>query len=151
MCLPLQVVFFGLALLLWSAERFVEGSASTAGHFSMPPLLIGMVGFGTSTPEMVVSVLAAAEGKAGLALGNAYGSNIALILGVTALVGAITVHSRVLRKELPVLTAVAGLAAYQVADGELSRLDACILLSVFGVAKRHAIQTRKEQFVTRRI
>ena len=97
-------VVFGLALLVWSADRFVEGSASAARYFGMPPLLIGMViiGFGTSAPEMVVSALAASQGNRGIALGNAYGSNItniALVLGLTALIKPITVHSQVLRKE----------------------------------------------------
>ena len=86
----------GLAILVWSVDRFIEGSASAARHFGMPPLLIGMVivGFGTSAPEMVVSALAAFEGRPGIALGNAYGSNIAniaLILGVTALISPIMV------------------------------------------------------------
>ena len=78
MTLAFIAVIFGLALLVWSADRFVEGSASTARHFGMPPLLIGMVivGFGTSAPEMVVSALAASQGNPGIALGNAYGSNI---------------------------------------------------------------------------
>ena len=107
---------FGLVLLVWSADRFVEGSATTARHFGMPPLLIGMVivGFGTSAPEMVVSALAASQGNPGIALGNAYGSNItniALILGLTAIISPIAVHSQVLRKELPILTAVTALAA----------------------------------------
>lgn len=127
----------GLALLVWSADRFVEGSASTARHFGMPPLLIGMVivGFGTSAPEMVVSALASINGNAGIALGNAYGSNIAniaLILGVTALISPIMVHSTVLRKELPILTLVTLLAIGLIADLDLSRLDAVVLLLVFG-------------------
>ncbi len=130
-------VVFGVALLVWSADRFVEGSASTARHFGMPSLLIGMVvvGFGTSAPEMVVSALAASQGNPGLALGNAYGSNItniALILGVTALISPIAVHSQVLRKELPILAAVTALAAWQVWDGEITRFDAVVLLVVFG-------------------
>ena len=130
-------IVFGLALLVWSADRFVEGSASTARHFGMPPLLIGMVivGFGTSAPEMVVSTLAASQGNPGIALGNAYGSNItniALILGVTASLSPIAVHSQVLRKELPILAVVTGLAAWQLWDGELSRLDAMVLLTIFG-------------------
>lgn len=133
---PLFAVILGLALLVWSAERFVGGSAAVAQHFGMPPLLIGMVivGFGTSMPEMVVSALAASQGNPGIALGNAYGSNItniALILGLTALVSPIAVHSRVLRRELPVLVAVTLLAAWQVRDGELSRGDALVLLAVF--------------------
>ena len=71
-------ILCGLALLVWSADRFVEGSAVTARYFGMPPLLIGMVivGFGTSVPELVVSALAAMQGNPGIALGNAYGSNI---------------------------------------------------------------------------
>jgi cation:H+ antiporter len=118
-----------LLLLVWSADRFVEGSAASARHFGMPPLLIGMVivGFGTSTPEMIVSALAAMQGNPSLALGNAYGSNItniALILGLTALISPIAVHSEVLRKELPILLVVCGLAAFQLLDGQLSRLDA---------------------------
>ena len=130
-------VICGLTLLVWSADRFVEGSASTARHFGMPPLLIGMVivGFGTSAPEMVVSALAASQGNPGLALGNAYGSNItniAMILGITALISPIVVHSQVLRKELPILTLVTGLAASQLWDGRITRLDAIVLLTVFG-------------------
>ena len=137
MTLAFIAIVFGLALLVWSADRFVEGSASTARHFGMPPLLIGMVivGFGTSTPEMVVSALAASQGNPGIGLGNAYGSNItniALILGVTALISPIALHSQVLRKELPILTLVTGLAAWQLWDGEITRLDAVLLLAVFG-------------------
>lgn len=129
-------IFAGLALLVWSAGRFVEGSAVTANHFGMPPLLIGMVvvGFGTSAPEMVVSALAASQGNPGLALGNAYGSNItniALILGITALIAPISVHSQVMRKELPILALVTLAAAWLLFDGELSRMDAAGLLTLF--------------------
>lgn len=130
-------ILFGLVLLVWSADRFVEGSASVAHHFGMPPLLIGMVivGFGTSAPEMVVSALASINGNTGIALGNAYGSNIAniaLILGVTALISPIRVHSTVLRKELPVLTLVTVLTVVLIADLDLTRFDAGLLLLVFG-------------------
>jgi cation:H+ antiporter len=129
-------IVFGLALLVWSADRFVEGAASTARHFGMPPLLIGMVivGFGTSAPEMVVSAISSIQGNPGIALGNAYGSNItniALILGLTALISPIAVHSLVLRKELPILTGITILAAWQLWDGEITRLDAMVLLGVF--------------------
>jgi len=134
--LALIAVIVGLAALVWSADRFVEGAASVARYFGMPSLLIGMVivGFGTSAPEMVVSVLASTQGNPGIALGNAYGSNItniALILGLTALISPIAVHSQVLRKELPILAAVTALAALQIYDGQLSRMDAWIMLAVF--------------------
>ncbi|MEE4241941.1 MAG: calcium/sodium antiporter [Desulfopila sp.] len=137
MLTAISALIAGLALLVWSADRFVEGAAATARHFGMPPLLIGMVivGFGTSAPEMVVSALAALEGSPGIALGNAYGSNIAniaLILGVTALISPIMVHSAVLRKELPILTLVTFLSVGLIADLELSRFDAVLLLLVFG-------------------
>jgi len=137
MALALIAVVIGLGLLVWSADRFVEGSAVTARHFGMPPLLIGMVivGFGTSAPEMVVSALAASQGNPGIALGNAYGSNItniALILGLTALISPIAVHSQVLRKELPILTLVTALAAGQLWDGRITRFDAVVLLVLFG-------------------
>nr|SPS05649.1 putative Sodium/potassium/calcium antiporter CaxA [Candidatus Nitrotoga fabula] len=138
MTLAIFTVIFSLALLVWSADRFVEGSAFTARYFGMPPLLIGMVivGFGTSAPEMVVSALSAFQGNPGIALGNAYGSNItniALILGVTALICPIAVHSQILRKELPILTVVTALAAWQLWDGKITRLDAAVLLTVFAV------------------
>lgn len=138
MLLPSLAILVGLALLVWSADRFVEGASATAGHYAVPPLLVGMliVGFGTSAPEMVVSTLAASQGNPGLALGNAWGSNIvniALILGVTALIAPIIVQSKILRQELPILTAVTALSAYLVWDGQISQPDAWLLLAVFGV------------------
>ena len=91
MILSLAAIVFGLALLVWSADRFVDGASATAKHLGMPTLLIGMIiiGFGTSAPEIVVSIFAASQGNPGLALGNAVGSNIAniaLILGITAII-----------------------------------------------------------------
>ncbi|WP_243545789.1 calcium/sodium antiporter [Pseudodesulfovibrio tunisiensis] len=137
MFLSISAVLCGLWLLLWSADKFVDGAAGTARHFGMPPLLIGMVvvGFGTSAPEIVVSTLASLQGNPGIALGNAYGSNItniALILGITAIVSPIAVQSRILRTELPVLSAVSLLAIWMLRDGNLSRMDAAMLLLVFG-------------------
>jgi len=71
--LAILAIVGGLGVLVWSADKFVDGAAATAQHAGMPPLLIGMVvvGFGTSAPEMVVSALAALEGNPGIALGNA--------------------------------------------------------------------------------
>lgn len=136
MLYPALAVLAGLVLLVWSADRFVDGAAATAHHFAMPPLLVGMliVGFGTSAPEMVVSVLSAAQGNPGLALGNAWGSNIlnlSLILGVTALIMPIAVHSVILRKELPLLIGMTALSAILVGDGLLTRWDAGLLLVLF--------------------
>ena len=136
MLLSIAFVLIGLVVLVYSADKFVEGAAATATHLGMPSLLIGVVvvGFGTSAPEMVVSVLSASQGNPAIALGNAYGSNIAnigLILGAAAVINPITVQSRVLRKELPILILVTAFAAYQLLDGQISRTDAIFLLSVF--------------------
>ncbi|MCA1796347.1 MAG: sodium:calcium antiporter [Geobacteraceae bacterium] len=90
MWMAITAVLLGLILLLWSADRFVEGAAAAARHFGMPALLIGMVvvGFGTSAPEMVVSALASIQGNPGIALGNAYGSNaVVLLLVFVAVMG----------------------------------------------------------------
>ena len=138
MLLAIAAIIFGLALLVWSADRFVDGAAATARHAGMPPLLIGMViiGFGTSAPEMVVSAMAAMDGNPGLALGNAYGSNITnigLVIGLVAVLSPIQVHSQVLRKELPLLFAISLLAGWQLLDGNLTRADGWTLLAVFAV------------------
>jgi cation:H+ antiporter len=136
MLLPSLAILLGLVLLIWSADRFVDGASATAHHFSMPPLLVGMLvmGFGTSAPELVVSVFAAVDGSPSLALGNAWGSNIlntSLILGVTVIVLPIAVRSGVLRKELPILLLATGLSAALVWDGVLTRGDSLLLLAVF--------------------
>lgn len=133
MLLALTILVISLLVLIWSADRFVDGSAATARYFGMPTLLIGMVviGFGTSAPEMLVSASAAMSGNAGLALGNAYGSNIGnigLILAVTALLGVIPVASNIIKREMPVLLLVTLLAGLQLLDGEVSRIDAAILV-----------------------
>ena len=137
-----RVGLVGLPGQRWGMARtqpswLVDGASRLALRLGISPMVVGLtiVGFGTSAPEMVVSALAASQGNPGIALGNAYGSNItniALILGVTALISPIAVHSQVLRKELPILTVVTALAAWQLWDGEITRLDAIVLLAVFG-------------------
>lgn len=129
-------VVTGLLLLIWSADKFVDGASNVARHYGMSPLLIGMVilGFGTSAPEMVVSTLASIQGNPGIAIGNAYGSNItniALILGVTSLLVPISVHSQVLKKELPILFIITLVSIGALIDFNLSRIDAVILLLIF--------------------
>lgn len=126
----------GFALLIWSADKFVEGAASTSKHLGMPTLLIGIlvVGFGTSAPEMVVSAIAAYEGNPALALGNAIGSNIvniALILGVTAIVAPISVHSKIVRKEIPLLIIIVMLIGYMFMDNSLTLVEGTILIGGF--------------------
>lgn len=136
MILYLAGIIAGFAILVWSADKFVDGAAATAKHLGMPSLLIGIliVGFGTSAPEMVVSAIAAMEGNTGLALGNAIGSNIvniALILGVTALVAPITVNSKIVRKEIPLLLLIVLFSGYLLSDNTLTFTEGLILLFGF--------------------
>ncbi len=128
----------GFAGLIYSASRFVDGAAAMAGHLRVSPLLIGIlvIGFGTSVPEMLVSALAASQGSPGVALGNAYGSNIiniALVLGLSAVLAPVVLRSRMLRRELPVLAGVTVLTVLLLWDGHLGRGDAVLLLVLFGV------------------
>ncbi len=136
--LPILGLLSGFVLLVVSADRFVEGASALAGNLGISPLMVGLliVGFGTSAPEMLVSATAAWEGKAALAIGNAAGSNIAnigLILGVAALVKPLTVHSQVLRRELPVPLIAMLFALVLLMDGNLNRLDGILLFAGFGV------------------
>ncbi|MGP9809575.1 calcium/sodium antiporter [Halomonas sp. AOP12-C2-37] len=138
MLLPVLAVAFGLALLVWSAEKFVEGAAATSRWLGLSPLLIGMlvIGFGTSAPEMMVSVLAAMQGNPGLAVGNAYGSNIAnigLVLGSVALIAPLAVHSSVIRKEMPLLMLCTLVTGWMLLDGIVTRWEALCLLLVLVV------------------
>ncbi|WP_218312728.1 calcium/sodium antiporter [Alteromonas antoniana] len=136
MLLASLAIIVGLPVLLWSAGKFVGGSAAVANHFGVSPLLIGMliIGFGTSAPEIIVSVFAAVQGNSGIALGNAFGSNIAnilLILGLTALISPIAVKSEIIRKEIPVMLGLTFFAAWLLIDKNLSKDDAFSLIGLF--------------------
>ena len=134
MWLPSLAVVVGLVVLTWSADRFVMGAAGLARNVGVTPLLIGLtvVAFGTSAPEIIISVLASLQGSPGLAVGNAIGSNIAnigLVLGVAALIAPLTVASRVLRREFPVLLVVTLVGFLLLADGVLGVRDGLVLLA----------------------
>jgi len=129
----LGAILAGLIFLVWSADKFVIGAAATARHLGMSPLLVGLtiVSIGTSAPEMFVSAMASLDGAGNLAIGNAIGSNItniALVLGVTALVAPIPLQKGLLKKELPLLMLVTLLAGVVLFDLTLDRLDAAILV-----------------------
>ena len=139
MAVSLVMVVVGIAILVWSADLFVEGAASVARSLGMSSLLVGMVviGFGTSAPELSVSALSAIQGNPGLALGNAYGSNItniALILGITALISPVIIQSQILRKELPILLFVTVVAYVHLYDGNITRFEAVVELVLLVVA-----------------
>ena len=134
MLLSSAAILAGFLLLIWSADRFVIGASGIALNFGVSPLIIGLtiVGFGTSAPEMIVSGVASYEGKPSLAVGNAIGSNItniALVLGVTALVSPLLVNSKILKREYPVMFLIMILAWGLLWDGKLSHSDGYILIS----------------------
>jgi cation:H+ antiporter len=134
MTLFLIAVLVGLILLVYGAERFVYGAAGTANALGVSPLLIGLtiLGFGTSAPEILVSGTAALNGNPGLGYGNAIGSNIAniaLVLGVAALIIPLQVDSQTLRREFPALLLVSIGTYLLVIDGHISRIDSIILLA----------------------
>ena len=100
-----------IILLSVSANRFIMGASGLAKHFKWPPLIAGilLVGFGTSFPELVVSLIAALKGHAGLSIGNAIGSNIAnigLVLGITAIFYPIAIHKKIARYDMVILFVV---------------------------------------------
>ena len=133
MLLHLAAIAAGFVLLVWGADRFVAGAAGAARALGVAPLIIGLtiVGFGTSAPELLVSAMAAVSGNPDLGVGNAIGSNItniALILGTTAVVTPLFVRSETLRRELPLLMVIMLVSIGLLVDLELDRLDGIILL-----------------------
>ena len=133
MWLAILAVVVGLAILVWSADVFIDGAVVLANKLNVPSFLIGVVilGLGTSAPEMVVSVLAALEGSPELALGNAYGSNIiniALVLGATVLISPIIIRKSIINRDMPLLLFVTAVAAWQLRDGVLSNTDGIVLI-----------------------
>ena len=135
----LIMIVSGLWLLTWSANRFVDGAAALSQKFGVPPFIIGMVviGFGTSAPEMAVSALSAASGHSDLSLGNAYGSNIyniAIILGVVAMIRPILTNSFTAITSAILLVGVSLLSGFLVwSGGGFSRMDAMLSLLAFAV------------------
>lgn len=134
MLLYFGIVVIGFAILVWSADLFVDGAAAIAKSAGMSKLLIGMtiVSIGTSAPEILVSLIASATGAGTLAIGNAFGSNITnigLVLGVTLLIAPIRVGRTTAFKDLPMLVGTVALCGVLLWDRTLSLVDAAILLS----------------------
>ncbi|MGB3545035.1 calcium/sodium antiporter [Rubrivirga sp.] len=138
MALDILSLIGGLVLLVGAAHFLVLGAAALALRFGLSPLVVGLtvVAFGTSAPELVVSVQAALSGAGGIAVGNVVGSNIAnvgLILGVAVIVKPIVSDPGVLRRDLPVLLAATAFGAFVLADREVGRLEGVILLAALVV------------------
>ncbi|WP_318499399.1 calcium/sodium antiporter [Photobacterium leiognathi] len=126
----------GLVLLVWSADRLVYGAAALARNFGVAPLVIGMtiLAMGSSAPEMMVSATAALAGKTDTAVGNVLGSNIAniaLILGITALLKPLSISSTIIRRELPLMLGVTVIAGLLLWDNYLGRMEGVFLAVLF--------------------
>jgi len=122
----------GLGLLVAGADLLVRGASRLALSFGISPLVVGLtiVAFGTSAPEIAVSVGAVLEGKVDIAIGNVVGSNIfniLFILGVSALIVPLIVHVQIIRQEMPIMIGGSLLLLAFGIDGSLSRIDAAIL------------------------
>ena len=133
MLLDIFAILVGFAFLIWSADFFVDGASAVARNLGISPLLIGLVivGFGTSAPEMLVAAFASSDGAPGLAIGNALGSNItniALVLGVTAILVPLRVHSGILKRELPILMAIMLVILLMLMDSVLGLIDGIVLV-----------------------
>ncbi|MCC5843136.1 MAG: calcium/sodium antiporter [Verrucomicrobia bacterium] len=150
MLLPILAVVIGLLFLAIGSDRFITGAAVTARRTGISPLLIGIViiGFGTSVPELIVSAIAALQGNPALAVGNAFGSNIAniaLILGLTAVVSPIRFQSGILKKELPLLTLVTLVAGGFIWNLHISRTEGVLLLIIFVAVMAYTLWTSLKQ------
>lgn len=127
-------ILAGFALLIWSADLFVTGASATARNLGVSPLVIGLtvVGMGTSAPELLVSAIASLGGNPGLAVGNAIGSNItniALVVGATAIIAPLWVHSSIIKREYPLLFIATLLAVLLLAfDNHLGLLDGILMI-----------------------
>jgi len=136
MWLSLVFMLGGLAVLAWSSDVFVDGSAIVAKALGISPFIIGMViiGFGTSAPELCVSVMSGISSHSNLSLGNAYGScifNIAVILGVATLIFPIVVKPAVTFVAGPALAVISLFSLWVLSDSVCSRTEAGVLLAAF--------------------
>lgn len=141
----------GFVLLIYGADRLVGGASGLARQIGMSPLVVGLtvVAFGTSAPELAVSVAAVIRGEGDLALGNVVGSNITnilLILGLSAIVAPLIVKRQLMWFDLPIMVGICVLAWILALDGNVSRIDGIALVGLLGVYIFLLLnQTRKER------
>ena len=144
----------GLVLLLTGGEALVRGASALARRFGVSPTVIGLtvVAFGTSAPELAVSVMSTTTGSGGIAFGNVVGSNIAnigLLLGVTALMTRLVVHSDIVTREVPMMlvasAAIVALASDRALDGSeadmIQRSDGVVLLLLFSIFMYYTVRS----------
>ena len=139
----------GLVVLVWSADRFVDGASALAKHFGISSLIIGItiIGFGTSAPEILVSIISVLEQTPDIAIGNALGSNIAnigLILGITALIVPIPVNREIISREFPLLLMATAVMTWSLYDGVLSRFDGGLLLMLLVAMLWYLVKSHRQ-------
>lgn len=132
--LPLLFLLLGLGLLYFGAQVLIKGGAALAFRFGLSALVVGLtvIAYGTSSPELVVSLQAAFSGNSAIAVGNVIGSNIcniALILGLCSLVQPLTASAQVIRREVPIMIGVSLLLVGVIWDGVIGRIDGALLLA----------------------
>lgn len=136
MLLQIFILLISLVTLVWSADKFVVGASSLARNFGVSPMIIGLtiVAMGSSAPEMMIAATASLDGKPDTAIGNAIGSNItniALVLGITALMHPLSVSSSTIKRELPLVLAITLLAYWMLLDKHFSATEGYILFAGF--------------------
>ncbi|MEM6336858.1 MAG: sodium:calcium antiporter, partial [Bacteroidota bacterium] len=134
MLIPFAFLAVGLVLLIVCADVLVRGASGLALRLGMTPLSVGLivVAFGTSAPELIASVVAGLAGSSGMALGNVVGSNvsnIALVLGVAAVIRPLPVERQILRVDAPISIAASLLLVGFLLDGRLSRVEGGVLFA----------------------
>jgi cation:H+ antiporter len=134
MAMDLMLLAVGLVLLTAGAESLVRGASGIAARLGIPPLIVGLtvVAFGTSAPELAVSVAAAWAGQADVALGNVIGSNIfnvLFILGLSALIVPLAISSQLIRVDVPLMIGASILTLVFALDGHIGRLDGAVLFT----------------------
>lgn len=163
MLVQFLILIVSLVFLVWSADKFVFGASSIARNYGISPMVIGLtiVAMGSSAPEMMVAATASFQGSPNTAIGNAIGSNItniALVLGVTALLAPLKVSSNTIKKELPLILAITILACYVLWDQHFSFIEGAVLLVLFFVyifgllfmtirRKKHAKENEEEDLL----
>jgi cation:H+ antiporter len=145
------LLILGLVFLVIGAEALVRGASRLAAAFGISPLVIGLtvVAFGTSSPEMAVSVMSAYEGQADLAVGNVVGSNIfnvLFILGLSAVITPLIVSRQLIRLDVPIMIGVSVLLLLLTLDGNITRLDGILLFAgIIAYTAFQIIQARREK------
>ena len=138
MLIQILILLLSLIVLVWSADKFVFGASALARNLGISPMIIGLtiVAMGSSAPEMMIAATASLQGNPDTAIGNAIGSNItniALVLGLTALFNPLTVSSSTIKREIPLILIITAIATYMLANSNFSFNEGLLLIIGFVV------------------